>query len=128
MRAPKRGTYLGLLSITSCFVMPPTPSPGLLARTHAGAWRLNGIVWSLLLVDALAVPAMWGSYAALVPLVVLLPMTGIGLGANLVLFCLKLFAGRFRQAGGYGVGFALLAVFFVWLYFFLRTMRIEKSW
>ena len=112
----------------SLFVMAPTSAPGSPSQTYAGAVRLNGIVWGLLLVDGLAVAATSGSYAALVPLMVLLPVTGIGLGANLVLFCWKLVTGRFRQALGYGVGFGLLAVFFVWLYLFLKTMHIEKSW
>ncbi|RAK64657.1 hypothetical protein DLM85_18410 [Hymenobacter edaphi] len=49
------------------------------ARIRAGAWRFNGIVWGLRLVDGLAVAVMLGRYAALMPLMILLPVTGIGL-------------------------------------------------
>jgi uncharacterized transporter YbjL len=58
----------------------------------------------------------------------LLPLTGVGLVANLVFFVWKMATGRFRQALGYGLGFVLLAVLFVGLYIYLSNNRIEKSW
>lgn len=79
-----------------------------------------------LLLAALAVGVASDSYAALTPL--LLPLAGVGLGVNLVLFCWKAATGRLRQALGYGLGFVLLAVFFLGLYLFLRNHRLEKWW
>ncbi|GAB3824377.1 hypothetical protein [Hymenobacter jeollabukensis] len=108
--------------------MSSRPTPEFPARIHAGAWRLNGVVWGLLLVDGLAVAATSGSYATLGPLMILLPLAGIGLAANLMLFCWKLVTRRFRQALGYGIGFMLLTVFFVGIYLFLNAIRIEKWW
>jgi len=108
--------------------MPQTPISNAPFRTHAGAKRLNGIAWGLLLLAALAVCVTWGSYAVLVPLTLLLPLTGLGLGANLVLFCWKVATGRFRQALGYGLGVVPLAVFFLGVYLFLHNHRLEKWW
>jgi hypothetical protein len=78
--------------------MSQTPVPDAPIRVHIGAKRLNGTVWGLLLLAALAVAVTSGSYAALIPLMFLLPITGVGLVANLVFFFCKMATGRFRQA------------------------------
>ena len=96
------------------------------SRTHTGAKRLNGIVWGLLLLTGLAVAATSGSYAALLPLMALLLLSGAGVAANLALLCWKTATGRFRQALGYGLGFVLLTVFFFWLYHYLGSLHIGK--
>lgn len=110
------------------FAMPQTPVADANFRAHTGAKRLNGVVWGLLLLDAFAVGVMSGSYAAFLPLMLLLPMAGVGLAANLGLFCWKMATGRFRQALGYGLGFVLMAVLSLGLYVFLRNHRLEKWW
>lgn len=108
--------------------MAQTPVPDAPIRAHIGAKRLNGTVWGLLLLAALGVVVTSGSYAALIPLMFLLPLTGVGLVVDLVFFCWKMATGRFLQALGYGLGFVLLAVLFFGLYIYLSNNRIEKSW
>lgn len=62
--------------------MSQTPVPDAPIRVHIGAKRLNGTVWGLSPLAALAAAVTSGSYAALIPLMFLLPITGVGLAAS----------------------------------------------
>jgi hypothetical protein len=80
------------------------------SRSNVGAKYLNGVIWGILVVAALAVAGTWGSPTTRVPLLVVFVVASLGLVANLGLFLWKLATGRFHQAIGYGSGFMLLAV------------------
>ena len=62
------------------FAMSQTPVPDAPIRAHIDAKRLNGTVWGLLLLAALAVAVTSGSYVALIPLMFLLPNNRCGSG------------------------------------------------
>ncbi|MGI4739863.1 MAG: hypothetical protein ACRYG7_32240 [Janthinobacterium lividum] len=90
--------------------MHPASEPASPSRSNVGATYLNGVIWGIIVVGALAVAGTLGSPTALVPLLVVFLVASLGLVANLGLFLWKLATGRFHQAIGYGSGFMLLAV------------------
>ncbi|MBF9143242.1 hypothetical protein [Hymenobacter properus] len=94
--------------------MSSPPEPASSSTAYAGVWRLNGIVWGLLLLLALAAFG-WGAYGGLAAFLLLPVVAGVGMVANLGLFFSNAVCYRFRQAVLYGLSFALLAVAFFWL-------------
>jgi hypothetical protein len=80
------------------------------SRSNVRAKYLNGVIWGILVVAALAVAGTWGSPTTRVPLLAVFVVASLGLVANLGLFLWKLATVRFHQAISYGIGFMLLAV------------------
>lgn len=78
--------------------MPPTPEPNATSGTHTGAWRLNGVLWSLLVLIVLQVAFTLGSYKVLTPFLLLLLVSGVGMVINMVLYFWQLFTGHGRRA------------------------------
>jgi hypothetical protein len=78
--------------------------------THQGALWLNSIIWALLGLCVLRAFQLSGSYAALDPLMLTLPIAGLGILANLLLALWHFIQGRSRQAWQYLWSLLLLAV------------------
>ncbi|MDO7877304.1 hypothetical protein Q5H93_21345 [Hymenobacter sp. ASUV-10] len=85
------------------------------SHSYAGALRLNGIVWGLLVFCVLMMAATWGSYDALMPLMGVIYVSGAGMVVNGVMLLWKLVTGHFRQAATYGLGLLPLAGIFTWI-------------
>jgi hypothetical protein len=81
--------------------------------TRRGVLWLNGITWAVLVLCVLDALRVEGAYAALGPLLFMLPVAGLGAVANFLLalwWCLKR---RDRQAQPYLLGCLLLFLFSV---------------
>lgn len=82
--------------------------------SHGGAAWLNGITWAIMVVCFLLAGASQG-YEALLPLLMLLLVAGVGAVANLLLGLGCYATGRRQQAGPYLMGFFPLALIAWWL-------------
>lgn len=88
------------------------PDQSLTIRSYRLPLWLNGITWALLVLGGLASLRLWGSYSALTPLLLMLPVAGLGAVANLLFALWCYFKGLNRQADPYLLGCGLLALFF----------------
>jgi predicted membrane-bound mannosyltransferase len=73
--------------------MSETATP---SRSYIIAWRLNGVVWSILLFLTLALAVTWGNIEALLPLMGILAITGLGMLVNGAFLLWSVFAGHLR--------------------------------